>query len=90
MKQITNTILMIRPVAFRMNEQTKVNNYFQEDLDLKYSEINAKAQLEFDTFVTKLRGVGVEVICFIGINTLKYKLQMYSFSSTILNLKNNF
>ena len=31
MKQITNTILMIRPVAFRMNEQTKVNNYFQED-----------------------------------------------------------
>jgi len=62
MKQITNTILMIRPVAFRMNEQTKVNNYFQEDLDLKYSEINAKAQVEFDTFVTKLRGVGVEVI----------------------------
>ena len=31
MKQITNTILMIRPVAFRMNEQTKVNNYFQEE-----------------------------------------------------------
>ena len=62
MKQITNTILMIRPVTFRMNEQTKVNNYFQQDLDLKYSEINAKAQVEFDTFVTKLRGVGVEVI----------------------------
>ena len=38
MKQITNTILMIRPVAFRMNEQTKVNNYFQEDLDLKFKK----------------------------------------------------
>ncbi|MFT4943618.1 MAG: hypothetical protein ACJAYD_001215 [Patiriisocius sp.] len=62
MKQITNTILMIRPVAFRMNEETKVNNYFQEDLDLKYSEINAQAQVEFDAFVVKLRGVGVDVI----------------------------
>ena len=32
MQQITDTLLMIRPVAFRMNEQTAVNNYFQEDL----------------------------------------------------------
>ena len=31
MQQITNTILMIRPVAFRLNEQTAVNNYFQEN-----------------------------------------------------------
>jgi hypothetical protein len=62
MKQITNTILMIRPVNFRMNEETAVNNYFQEDLDLKYTEINAQAQVEFDAFVKKLRGVGVEVI----------------------------
>jgi hypothetical protein len=62
MKQITDTILMIRPVAFRMNEETAVNNYFQEDLDLKSSEINAKAQVEFDAFVAKLRRVGVNVI----------------------------
>ncbi len=53
---------MIRPVAFRMNEQTAVNNYFQEDLDLKNAEINKKAQAEFDTFVEKLRAVGVNVI----------------------------
>ena len=53
---------MIRPVRFRMNEQTAVNNYFQEDLDLKNAEINAKAQEEFDTFVDKLRAVGVNVI----------------------------
>lgn len=53
---------MIRPVAFRMNEQTAVNNYFQEDIDLKNSEINIKAQNEFDTFVDKLRAVGVKVI----------------------------
>ena len=62
MHQITNTILMIRPVSFRMNEQTAVNNYFQEDIDLKNSEINAKAQKEFDDFVDKLRDVGVNVI----------------------------
>lgn len=62
MKQITNTILMVRPVSFRMNEETAVNNYFQEDLQLKNEEINIKAQKEFDTFVEKLRAVGVQVI----------------------------
>ncbi len=61
-KQITDTIVMIRPVAFRMNEQTAVNNYFQEDLALKNAEINTKAQAEFDAFVQKLRAVGVNVI----------------------------
>ncbi|MDG1572133.1 arginine deiminase-related protein [Robiginitalea sp. M366] len=60
--QITNTILMIRPVQFRMNEQTAVNNYFQEDLDLRNSEINRRAQEEFDAFVSVLREAGVEVI----------------------------
>ncbi|KXN99168.1 amidinotransferase [Aequorivita aquimaris] len=53
---------MIRPVAFRMNEQTAVNNFFQEDIALKNAEINTKAQAEFDAFVQKLRGVGVHVI----------------------------
>src|SRR5690554_1433896 len=53
---------MIRPVAFRMNEQTAVNNYFQEDLDIMNAEINRKAQIEFDTFVDKLSAVGVHVI----------------------------
>jgi hypothetical protein len=53
---------MIRPVNFRMNEQTAVNNYFQEELDLKNTEINTKAQEEFDAFVEKLRAVGITVI----------------------------
>lgn len=60
--QITNTILMVRPVSFRMNEQTAVNNFFQEDLDLRNSVINQQAQEEFDTFVEQLRKAGVEVI----------------------------
>jgi len=62
MQQTTDTILMIRPVNFRMNEQTAVNNYFQEELDLKNAEINTKAQEEFDAFVEKLRAVGINVI----------------------------
>lgn len=60
--QITNTVLMVRPAAFRMNEETAVNNYFQEDLQIKNEEINKKAQWEFDAFVKHLRAVGVEVI----------------------------
>ena len=62
MQQTTNTILMIRPINFRKNEQTAVNNYYQEDLDLKNSIINKQAQTEFDTYVDKLRSFGVEVI----------------------------
>ena len=63
MNQTTNSILMIRPVAFRMNEQTAVNNYYQKVIDgLLPAKINAKAQQEFDAFVAKLEAVGVEVI----------------------------
>lgn len=63
MNQTTNSILMIRPVAFRMNEQTVVNNYYQKVLDnLLPATVNAKAQEEFDAFVKKLRAVGVNVI----------------------------
>ncbi len=62
MKQTTNSILMIRPVAFRMNEQTTVNNHYQKVLDgLSPETVNEKAQIEFDTFVNKLRIVGIDV-----------------------------
>ena len=54
MNQTTNSILMIRPVAFRMNEQTAVNNYYQKVLDgLSPETVNEKAQAEFDAFVAK-------------------------------------
>lgn len=62
MRQITNTLLMVRPVAFRMNEQTAVNNFFQEGLQLDNEVINRRAQKEFDDFVHQLRAVGVQVI----------------------------
>ena len=54
---------MIRPVSFRMNEQTAVNNYYQKVLDNLLPEtVQTKALQEFDGFVEKLRSVGVNVI----------------------------
>lgn len=54
---------MIRPINFRMNEQTAVNNYYQQELtNTLPATINAKAQKEFDDFVKKLQDKGVEVI----------------------------
>lgn len=63
MQQITNTILMIRPVSFRKNEQTAVNNFYQRDSNgMLPAAINAKAQQEFDALVIKLQEVGISVI----------------------------
>lgn len=54
---------MIRPVSFRMNEQTAVNNYYQKVLESVTPEtVQFKALQEFDDFVEKLKAVGVNVI----------------------------
>ena len=53
---------MIRPVQFRTNEQTAVNNYFQEESHLDPDTLNNKAQQEFDGLVGTLRQRGVEVV----------------------------
>jgi len=63
MNQITNTILMVRPVSFRTNEQTAVNNYYQKVLDsLTPETIQFKALQEFNDYVSKLKEIGVQVI----------------------------
>jgi len=64
-QQITDTLMMIRPVAFHRNEQTAVNNYYQKTLEgLSQEEIQANALKEFDTFAEKLRAEGVDVVVF--------------------------
>jgi hypothetical protein len=65
MKQITNTVLMVRPVQFRLNEETVVNNYYQnqelqQQMDKKTA--NEQAQAEFDAFAKALQNKGIEVI----------------------------
>ena len=63
MRQITNTILMIQPVAFRYNEHTAINNYYQQVLDgLSSDQIQKNALSEFNNFVDKLRSNGIDVI----------------------------
>ena len=63
MKQITNTIMMIKPVGFRYNEQTAVNNYYQQVLNnLTAEQTQENALNEFNAFVDKLRNAGVNVV----------------------------
>ena len=59
---ITNHVLMVRPAQFRMNEQTAVNNYFQNRVNLTDEEVLQEALSAFDAFVTELRKHGVKVL----------------------------
>ncbi len=61
--QTTDTIMMVRPVHFRYNEQTAVNNYFQEE-DIQHTDdqVQSQALKEFDNFVNKLERHGIHVI----------------------------
>ncbi len=62
-QQSTDTLMMIRPVQFRFNEQTAVNNYYQKAIEgLSASEIQLKAASEFNDFVEKLSNKKVNVI----------------------------
>lgn len=59
----TSTIMMVRPIQFRFNEQTAVNNYYQKVIEgLGPDNVQKKALDEFDGFVDKLRGKGVNVV----------------------------
>ena len=63
MKQITNNIMMIEPVAFRLNEQTAVNNYYQQILNnLTPEQTQENALSEFTNFVNILKDKGVNVV----------------------------
>lgn len=62
-KQITDTILMVRPAHFGYNPQTAESNAFQTpQTDLEQSQISVLALQEFDQFVEKLRQAGIRVI----------------------------
>jgi len=62
-KQTTSTLLMIRPAAFGYNPETAANNAFQQSEGAENTEaIQAQALVEFDAFVEKLRGAGINVV----------------------------
>ena len=63
MKQITDTLFMVRPVHFRMNEQTAVNNYYQKVIEnVLPATLLVRAKNEFNDFVQKLEDIGVTVV----------------------------
>lgn len=65
MRQITDTIMMVRPANFGFNAETAENNAFQTKELIDTPEVICqKAQSEFDEMVATLRshGVNVEVV----------------------------
>lgn len=58
--QTTNHILMVRPCRFAYNEQTAVNNAFQQKGDSQEA-VAQQAIKEFDAFVQLLRDNGITV-----------------------------
>lgn len=61
--QLTDTILMIRPVRFGYNPETAENNLYQQKLDSQSpAEIQATALEEFNAFVKKLEDAGLSII----------------------------
>jgi len=63
MKQSTNSILMIRPNNFGYNEQTALDNYYQNQGSHEINS-NENAQKEFDNMVFNLRENGISVYVF--------------------------
>ena len=64
-RQITDTIMMIRPKNFGFNEETAADNAFQvDDGTLSKQQIKEKALNEFDLLVDLLRRKGINVIVF--------------------------
>jgi hypothetical protein len=61
-KQNTSHLLMIRPVAFEMNEQTALDNHYQQRVEgLSDASSQSRALKEFDDFAEKLRAAGIDV-----------------------------
>lgn len=61
--QLTDTILMIRPVKFGYNAETAENNLYQKKLETQSpAEIQQQALSEFNQFVDKQKAAGVNVI----------------------------
>ena len=68
---LTSKILMVKPNNFRSNEETIVNNFFQENsLEIPNSVLNEIAIKEFNQFVKKLDENKIEVEVVEGSRTM--------------------
>ncbi len=58
----TDTVLMVRPYDFGFNEETGQDNKFQKKLKISNTQINRKANIEFQNMVDLLENEGVTVL----------------------------
>ncbi|PAF51928.1 arginine deiminase-related protein [Helicobacter sp. 13S00477-4] len=61
MRQTTNKIVMLRPNAFGFNQQTAVNNFFQQQDFRAIKDIQEQALREFDKVVFALKQENINV-----------------------------
>ncbi|MEO6190264.1 MAG: arginine deiminase-related protein [Saprospiraceae bacterium] len=62
-QQLSNNILMVRPVSFGYNSETGNTNAFQKKIDqLSELEIQNSVLQEFDQMVEQLRNAGIQVM----------------------------
>ncbi len=65
MNQITDKLIMVRPVNFGFNPETALDNAFQSQIEgLNSSAAQSKALKEFDEFVSLLENKGISVQVF--------------------------
>jgi len=62
MKQSASRILMVRPAAFRFNEETAANNHFQQPTDIPAKQLQQQARAEFDAMTRRLGAAGIDVM----------------------------
>lgn len=69
-EQITDTIMMVKPIAFTLNEETAVNNLFQPREQIIPDEKAQNLALqEFDNMVENLRTEGIEILVYEDIDS---------------------
>lgn len=62
MRQITNTLMMIRPAGFGFNAETAESNAYQTNDSADRQEIHNKAVAEFDIVVETLKAQNINVL----------------------------
>ena len=59
---VTDTVLMVEPTHFCYNEQTAVNNVFQNKVEQSNLQVQNAASFEFTNMVEALKNVNIEVL----------------------------
>lgn len=61
-KYIANTVAMVKPTYFCFNQETSVNNAFQNKLDISNEELQARVMLEFNNMVKNIQSNDIDVV----------------------------